>query len=138
MQNALLDGVHSRMEALTWVRRITGMQYLFLAVCRLLFLVAERAINCCFAIMPNVENVGESYVEYRVKTPMARFYWSAVTRASSLSGQRRSTSLQPNRHPLFRPLYTLPPHNLMVRAGQCYDGANSLERHQELSPWKRP
>ncbi|KAL3954491.1 hypothetical protein ACCO45_010054 [Purpureocillium lilacinum] len=63
--------------------------------------------------MPNVENVGESYVEYRVKTPMARFYWSAVTRASSLSGQRRSTSLQPNRHPLFRPLYTLPPHNLM-------------------------
>jgi len=37
--------------------------------------------------MPNVEHVGESYVEYRVKTPMARFYWSAVTRASSLSGE---------------------------------------------------
>jgi len=43
MQNALLDEAHSRMEALTWVRRIAGMQYLFLAVCRLLPLVAVQS-----------------------------------------------------------------------------------------------
>lgn len=43
MQNALLDGAHSRMEAPTWVRRITGMQYLLLTVCRLLFLVAVQS-----------------------------------------------------------------------------------------------